>query len=162
MARLFGAGRDPVTGEPLGRPYQASPPPADRIAAKVAQLPADLPPAVREAKVAAITATEMARDTRGAVAGFDFTFPVPNSVSVLWALSDADVQRAIVDAHHRSSPWRTSWRTSTPGSKASTTPAHALTPTTAWSVGATQSPASSWCRQQNGPQRTRPTPMPRR
>ncbi|MBN9607872.1 MAG: relaxase domain-containing protein [Actinobacteria bacterium] len=101
MARLFGAGHDPVTGAPLGREYPATPPPGDRIAAKVAKLPADLPPAVRDAKVAAITTAEKARDTRGAVAGFDLTFSVPKSVSVLWALSDADVQRQIVAAHHR-------------------------------------------------------------
>lgn len=101
MARLFGAGHDPITGAPLGREYPKVAPPADRIAAKVAQLPADLSPAAREAKVAAITAVEKARGTRGAVAGFDLTFSVPKSVSVLWALSDADVQRQIVDAHHK-------------------------------------------------------------
>jgi len=100
MARLFGAGQDPVTGASLGREYPTVAPPADRITAKVAQLPADLPADVREAKVSAITAAEKARDTRGAVAGFDLTFSVPKSVSVLWALSDADVQRQIVDAHH--------------------------------------------------------------
>ncbi|MBN9610880.1 MAG: relaxase domain-containing protein [Actinobacteria bacterium] len=100
MAHLFGAGHDPATGTPLGREYPASARPADRIAAQVAQLPADLPPAVREAKIAAVTAAEKARDSRGAVAGFDLTFSVPKSVSVLWALSDADVQRAIVAAHH--------------------------------------------------------------
>lgn len=101
MSRLFGAGHDPVTGMSLGREYPTAPPPADRIAAKVAQLPAGLPADVREAKVAAITAAEKARDSRGAVAGFDLTFSVPKSVSVLWALSDADVQRAIVAAHHQ-------------------------------------------------------------
>jgi conjugative relaxase-like TrwC/TraI family protein len=101
MARLFGAGHDPVTGTPLGREYPAVAPPADRIAAKIAQLPADLPPAAREAEIAAIAAAEKARDSRGAVAGFDLTFSVPKSVSVLWAVSDADVQRAIVTAHHQ-------------------------------------------------------------
>ena len=101
MARLFGAGHDPITGAPLGREYPHTPPPADRITAKVAQLPTDLPPVVRDAKVAAITAAEKARDTRGAVAGFDLTFSVPKSVSVLWALADADMQRKIVEAHHR-------------------------------------------------------------
>ncbi|MBN9608863.1 MAG: relaxase domain-containing protein [Actinobacteria bacterium] len=101
MARMFGAGHDPVTGTPLGREYHATAQPADRIATKVAQLPAGLAPAVREARVTATAAAEKARDTRGAVAGFDLTFSVPKSVSVLWALSDADVQRAIVAAHHQ-------------------------------------------------------------
>ena len=35
-----------------------------------------------------------------AVAGFDFTFSVPKSVSVLWGVADADIQAMIVEAHH--------------------------------------------------------------
>lgn len=38
---------------------------------------------------------------RRAVAGFDFTFSVPKSASVLWAVADAATQEAIVAAHHR-------------------------------------------------------------
>ena len=37
---------------------------------------------------------------RQSVAGFDLTFSVPKSVSVLWALADARTQQAVVDAHH--------------------------------------------------------------
>lgn len=37
---------------------------------------------------------------RKAVAGYDFTFSLPKSASVLWAVGDADLQEAIVDAHH--------------------------------------------------------------
>ncbi|WP_203433520.1 relaxase domain-containing protein [Jiangella asiatica] len=35
------------------------------------------------------------------VAGYDYTFSVPKSVSVLWALGDAPVQAVIVRAHHQ-------------------------------------------------------------
>ncbi|NVM96151.1 MobF family relaxase [Arthrobacter wenxiniae] len=38
---------------------------------------------------------------RHAVAGFDLTFSVPKSVSVLWAIADKDVQQQVLDAHHR-------------------------------------------------------------
>ena len=37
---------------------------------------------------------------QGAVAGFDLTFSVPKSVSVLWAVSDGLTQSLVVDAHH--------------------------------------------------------------
>ncbi|AIY02977.1 hypothetical protein ART_3378 [Arthrobacter sp. PAMC 25486] len=38
---------------------------------------------------------------RHAVAGFDLTFSVPKSVSVLWALADKDIQQQVLAAHHR-------------------------------------------------------------
>ncbi|NVM96193.1 MobF family relaxase [Arthrobacter wenxiniae] len=41
------------------------------------------------------------RQQRDAVAGFDLTFSVPKSVSVLWAVADNDVRQQILDAHHR-------------------------------------------------------------
>ena len=37
---------------------------------------------------------------RHAVAGFDLTFSVPKSVSVLWGVADAATQERIVEAHH--------------------------------------------------------------
>jgi conjugative relaxase-like TrwC/TraI family protein len=37
---------------------------------------------------------------RGSVAGFDLTFSVPKSVSVLWGLADAGLQEQIAGAHH--------------------------------------------------------------
>nr|WP_246190466.1 MobF family relaxase [Agromyces agglutinans] len=61
---LIGLGRDPVTGEPLGRAFP-----------------------------------EYAADRR-AVAGFDFTFSVPKSASVLWGVADARTQEVIARAHH--------------------------------------------------------------
>ena len=43
---------------------------------------------------------EAARGSRRAVAGFDFTFSVPKSASVLWAVADAGTQALIAQAHH--------------------------------------------------------------
>ena len=70
---LLGHGRHPVTGEPLGRAYPAF----------VAGPP-----------------DGAGRAARRAVAGFDVTFSVPKSASVLWAVADAPTQEAIVAAHH--------------------------------------------------------------
>lgn len=38
---------------------------------------------------------------RHAVAGFDMTFSIPKSASILWAVTDAGTQAIIADAHHR-------------------------------------------------------------
>ncbi|MDP9823291.1 conjugative relaxase-like TrwC/TraI family protein [Nocardioides massiliensis] len=62
-------GRDPVTGEQLGRAYPTYP-------------------------------SSDERGPKSAVSGFDLTFSVPKSVSVLWGLADADIQAQLVRAHH--------------------------------------------------------------
>lgn len=54
----------------------------------------------RAEAVAVIEAEETAKAPRKAVAGFDFTFSIPKSASVLWAVSDAGTQSLIADAHH--------------------------------------------------------------
>lgn len=97
---LIGMGRDPITGEPLGRAYPQYKPRADRIAERVAALAPDLSAAARGREVAAIEAEESARGTRRAVAGYDYTFSIPKSASVLWGVADAGTQSLIVDAHH--------------------------------------------------------------
>ena len=66
---LVGMGRDPITGEPLGRAYPT------------------------------YKGSEPGRASRGAVAGFDLTFTVPKSASVLWALGDPRTQDAVLRAH---------------------------------------------------------------
>ena len=68
---LIGQGRDPVTGEALGRAY----------------------PVYGNASDPAIA-------RRRAVAGYDFTFSIPKSASVLWGIADAPTQARIVRAHH--------------------------------------------------------------
>ena len=88
MAALFGAGRDPVHREPLGRAYPVFRPLAERVAAKTAALPDGLPAERRAEMVTQIEQVEAARPGPKAVAGFDLTFTVPKSASVLWALAD--------------------------------------------------------------------------
>jgi len=70
---LIGMGRDPNTGEPLGRAF-----PEYRVAA----------------------AGESGDSRRRAVAGYDLTFSIPKSASVLWGVADAATQTLIADAHH--------------------------------------------------------------
>src|SRR5665647_867376 len=78
MAAVFRDGNDPVTGEPLGRPY----------------------PHFATEPVRPDGAAQPGRRSRRAVVGFDLTFTAPKSVSVLWALAD-DATRATVYAAHR-------------------------------------------------------------
>ncbi|WP_246169418.1 MobF family relaxase [Actinotalea subterranea] len=99
MAHLFGAGRHPVTGAPLGRPYPKVVPVAERIAATVAKLPAHMSGEVRRAAQETIAKVEMARPVPRAVAGFDLTFTPPKSVSTLWALGDGRTRTAVHAAH---------------------------------------------------------------
>ena len=97
---LIGMGRDPVTGEVLGRPYRRYPSVAERVQWRVTELGDEIGPIERAQEVAAIEREEAARGVRRAVAGFDFTFSVPKSASVLWAVSDAGTQALIAQAHH--------------------------------------------------------------
>jgi conjugative relaxase-like TrwC/TraI family protein len=74
LQRLIGLGRDPVDGAPLGRAYpeyQGSANPAQGTVPR-----------------------------RRAVAGYDFTFSIPKSASILWGVADAATQSRIVQAHH--------------------------------------------------------------
>lgn len=76
MAAVFRDGIDPVTGAPLGRPYNHY------------TATAQAEPGARSA------------GPRHAVVGYDLTFTAPKSVSVLWGLAD-DRTRAVVYAAHR-------------------------------------------------------------
>ena len=93
LRRLLGQGRDPITGAPLGLPYYHRPTVKERIATGSSQLDADLRPAERTAAVAQIETEERGRGTRRVVAGYDYTFSVPKSVSALWAVADAATRR---------------------------------------------------------------------
>ena len=99
MARLFGEGCDPLSGQALGRSYPKFRALADRIAVLVDALPADLNATERADHIVKIRTRESARPSPCAVAGFDLTFTVPKSASVLWALADPTVQEAVADAH---------------------------------------------------------------
>ena len=98
MDRLFSLGRDPVTADALGKnwPVQKSTP--QRIAARIAALPAQSG-AERAAAIVAIETQERGRRMPLAVSGFDLTFTVPKSVSVVWALADPATQTRIANAH---------------------------------------------------------------
>lgn len=100
LALLVGMGRDPVTGEQLGRAYPSYKRLADRIEERVAALDREMTQEDCAAETARIEAEETAAGMRRAVAGFDFTFSVPKSVSVLWGVADAVAQERIVAAHH--------------------------------------------------------------
>lgn len=98
---LMGAGHDPITDQPLGRAFPIYKSDAKRIEARIADLEPTMTPGAKGEAVAQIVAEETARSTRRAVAGFDFTFSIPKSASVLWAVADAGVQALIGEAHHR-------------------------------------------------------------
>lgn len=97
---LIGMGRDPVTGDPLGRAFPSYQPMVERVQERIDALPTDLNPGERDASVAQIEAEETSRGTRRPVAGFDYTFSVPKSVSVVWGVADAGTQALIAQAHH--------------------------------------------------------------
>ncbi|GGD24540.1 hypothetical protein GCM10007231_24660 [Nocardioides daphniae] len=98
---LIGAGRDPVTGKQLGSAFQQFASHQQRVDERTASLNPHLGEEERAQVVDEIEADELAKGTKTATAGFDFTFSVPKSVSVLWGVADAATQALIVDAHHR-------------------------------------------------------------
>jgi hypothetical protein len=92
LFHLLGMIADAITGMPLGnRPLRLPPPLAERIRRRVAALPIDLSGAERTTAVDAIKHKEAEREKTicRPVAGFDLTFSVPKSVSVVWAPADA-------------------------------------------------------------------------
>lgn len=99
LSLLIGAGRDPVTGIQLGRAFPVFAKLNERVAARVSELSPNLSEDQRSTAVAEIRAKESRANATG-VAGFDFTFSVPKSVSALWGVADAGTQALIVEAHH--------------------------------------------------------------
>ncbi|MDF1605871.1 MobF family relaxase [Nocardioides sp. YIM 152315] len=100
LALLVGMGRDPITGDQLGRAYPEYRRLAARIDDRVAALDPEMAAEDWAAEKARIEAEEIAAGGRHAVAGFDLTFSVPKSVSVLWGVADPGIQERIVTAHH--------------------------------------------------------------
>lgn len=100
LALLIGLGRDPVTGEPLGRAYPEYQPAHERVEERVRGLDPDLSTTERAAETSRIKAEETVQSGRRAVAGYDYTFSVPKSASVLWGVADPNTQELIVAAHH--------------------------------------------------------------
>jgi hypothetical protein len=100
MELLFGHGRDPVTGEKLGRGFRTPRSYRERVAARIRAVPAGLTNDERTERIEQIKTDERTRKMRYAVAGFDYTFNPAKSVSVLWALADREVREQITTAHH--------------------------------------------------------------
>ena len=95
---LIGQGRDPLTGDALGRAYPVYRTASERAAAVgTADEAADKE---RESTAESSAKNEPSISRRGAVAGYDFTFSIPKSASVLWGIADAATQARIVHAHH--------------------------------------------------------------
>lgn len=97
---LVGMGHDPITGDPLGRAYPAYKSVAQRVEERVGALDEALSPLERAQAIAKIESEEAAAGTKRAVAGFDFTFSIPKSASILWAVVDGRTQELIAEAHH--------------------------------------------------------------
>ena len=100
LRRLLGQGHDPVTDDPLGLSYFRHRTVEERVAARVEHLDPELSAEERATAVERIEAEERERGSRRTVAGYDYTFSVPKSVSALWAVADPAVQARIVGAHH--------------------------------------------------------------
>ncbi|QBE50199.1 conjugal transfer protein [Leucobacter triazinivorans] len=96
---LVGMGRNPITGEALGRPYSQFQTLDQRVAARVRKLDRSLTPTALAEAVALIEGEEAGKKPRKAVAAYDFTFSIPKSASVLWAVADAGTQQLIWEAH---------------------------------------------------------------
>jgi conjugative relaxase-like TrwC/TraI family protein len=101
LVLLIGQGRDPITGEQLGSAFQRFATHNQRVDERAASLNPHLSGEERAQLVDEIEAEEMAKGSQTATAGFDYTFSVPKSVSVLWGVADAGSQALIVDAHHQ-------------------------------------------------------------
>ena len=97
---LIGLGCDPITGQQLGEPYRSFSKVKERVAERIESLNPHLNDEERAALADEIEAQEQEKGSRSAVAGFDLTFSVPKSVSVIWGVADAGTQALIVDAHH--------------------------------------------------------------
>lgn len=100
LRHLMGRGEHPTTGEQLGRAYFAFKPLRERVKIRTGRLSDDLNAEQREAAVANIVREEKERKRPRTVAGYDYTFSVPKSVSVLWAVADGGTQALIGRAHH--------------------------------------------------------------
>jgi conjugative relaxase-like TrwC/TraI family protein len=125
MKHLFGSGRDPSTGRPLGAAYKVyanetvdafnvrvdellahspGPTPAERATARsTAAREFFVAENGREPASARELSTALARYSRPrqtAVAGFDLTFSPVKSVSALWAVAPPEIAATIEQAHH--------------------------------------------------------------
>ncbi|WP_053384824.1 MobF family relaxase [Leucobacter celer] len=105
LVALFGEGVHPVTGARLGRKYTTVLPLEQRIQQKIQAAAADpanrdLTPAEFEALGDRIREEVTETPEKQSVAGFEFVFSPPKSVSSWWALADPELKDQIRQAHH--------------------------------------------------------------
>ncbi len=100
MQRLYGEGLDPVTGENIGRAYPQYAPLKDRVTERMTEHAHVKDPDVRAELLDKITRQERAKSGH-AVAGFDFVFSPPKSVSAAWAIADETTRETIYAAHRQ-------------------------------------------------------------
>nr|WP_280115768.1 relaxase domain-containing protein [Leucobacter insecticola] len=91
----IGMDRGPVTGDPLIRAYPECKSVQKRVVERIAALDIDLILTDSTKASAEIEAEESKRGTQKAVAGYDYTFSLPESASVLWAVAYAGLQSSI-------------------------------------------------------------------
>lgn len=99
LARLFGEGKDPKSEEQLGKAFAEVEPLEKRINARAKQLPPTLTADELASEYDRIVQEELARKDKQSVAGFEFVFSPPKSVSAWWALADPSMKERIRDAH---------------------------------------------------------------
>jgi len=99
MKNLYGQGLHPETGEQLGRRFPVFRPFDERLADRLARRQEELGAPVPAEEAERIRVEELGRE-RQAVSAWDLVFTPAKSVSVLWALADADI-RAQIEAAHR-------------------------------------------------------------
>lgn len=103
---LRGSGRPARLRRHRDRAGSSSPPEnrkqrsGQRIAKRIDGIDPGLNAEDRELEITKIEKEENKKGPQSAVAGFDFTFSVPKSVSVLWGVADAGTQALMVEAHH--------------------------------------------------------------
>lgn len=101
LERLFGDGQDPITESTLGKAFEVPPTLKERVDARVKALDSTLTGSELDTAIDEITTEEMSRKQKQSVAGFEFVFSPPKSVSAWWALADPDLKDEIRQAHQR-------------------------------------------------------------
>lgn len=104
LVALFGKGVHPITGTSIGRKFETPTPLNERIdlrerAALLDPQNAGLTQEELDALKDQIHAEETAKPVKQSVAGFEFVFSPPKSVSAWWALADPELKDQIRDAH---------------------------------------------------------------
>ncbi|MFV0433833.1 MAG: MobF family relaxase [Leucobacter sp.] len=105
LVALFGDGVHPITGRPLGRRFNTPRTVEERVVVKLAEAAtdpanADLTLEQFEQLGNEIREEVMNTPEKQSVAGFEFVFSPPKSVSSWWALADPTLKDEIRQAHH--------------------------------------------------------------